>query len=176
MTHSIARFRGLAATPGVYMLLTRVNRGDDLLFSLSQTGHRKAGHSYTPLNSISYQLSGDLHSYPMKIAILSRGWQVEECAFHMWMIGRIDQHPSCAGLSFDDCCITALILAGMIRRHLDAQGLEVLGHEKHITVTSSDEPRIGIAHILFEEFLRHIAPDLLENMDFQLTAPHQQNN
>jgi hypothetical protein len=176
MTHSIANFRGSAATPGVYMLLTRVNRGDELFFSLSQTGHRKAGHSGSPLNSISYQLNSDLHSYPMKTAILSRGWRVEVCAFHMWTIGRIDLHPHSAGLSFDDCCITALILASMIRKHLVAQGLEAVGHEKHITVTPSDEPLIGISHILFEEYLRHIVPGLLENMDSRLPDPHQQNN
>lgn len=176
MTHSIAIFRGPAAMLGAYMLLTRVNRGDELFFSLSQTGHRKAGHPYSPLNSISYQLSSDLHSYPMKIALLSRGWRVEDCAFQMWMIGCIDQHPSCSGLSFGECCTIALLLAAMIRKHLDAQGLEAVGHERQNTVAPSDAPLIGIAQILFEEFLRHIALDLLENMDSELPDSHQPIN
>lgn len=164
MFHSAVKFRGPAAMPGVYMLLTRVNQGKDLFFSHSQTGHRMAGYSFSPLNSISYQLSTDHHSYPIKTGILSRGWQVEKCAFRMWTIGRIDQHPSCVGLSFDECCTIALILAAMIRKHLDGQGYETVGYENGIP-TSPDHPLARIALILFEEFLRLIASTLLEDMD-----------
>lgn len=167
MTHSIAKFRGPAVTPGVYMLLTRVNRGKDLFFSFSQTGHRKAGYPFSPLNSISYHINTDLHNYPIKTGIFSRGWQVEECAFRIWMIGRIDQHTACAGLPFDDCCIIALILATMIRKHLDEQGYETVGYENGIASRSSDDPLGRIALVLFKEFLHLIAPFLLEDMDLQ---------
>lgn len=165
MNHSIVTFRGPAALPGIYMLLTRVNRGADHFFSLAHTGHRKAGYAFSPLNSISYHLSNDLHIYPVRTGIDARGWRVEECAFRMWTIGRIDHHPDCTGFSFDDCCLIALILSEMIRKHLDEQGHQTVGYDYSTVTILSDHPLARIVRLLFEEYLHAIFPSLLEDMD-----------
>jgi hypothetical protein len=165
MNYSIVNFRGPAATPGIFVTLTRVNRGKDCFFNLSHTAHRKAGQSFSPLNSISYQLVSDFHTYPIKAGIDSKGWKIENCAFRMWLIGRIDQHPACAGLSFQDCTIIALILGAMIRKYLKDHGHETTGYEYSVSKDSTDARLYEIALILFEDFLRNIAPLLLEDMD-----------
>jgi len=165
MHHSIVTFRGQAALPGIFLTLTRVNRGRDYFFNISQAGRLKTGNSFSPLNSISYQLISDFRSYPIKECILSKGWNVEGCAFRMWLIGRIDQRAECAGLSFRDCCIVVFILAAMIRKYLEESGHETVGMEFVFSDGPADIRLTEIARILFEEFLRDIAPFLMEDMD-----------
>lgn len=111
MRHSIVTFRGPAALPGLFLCLTRDNRGSSHFFNLSHTGHMKAGTAYAPLNSISYRLATDMHESPIKQGIFAKGWKIEDCAFRMWLIGPIDEHVAYLGLSFHDTCIIALILA-----------------------------------------------------------------
>jgi len=163
MRHSIVKFRGPAALPAVFLCLTRVNRGHAHFFNLCHTGHMKAGTAYSPLNSISYRLSTGMHDYPIKQAIFAKGWKIEDCAFRMWLIGSIEEHPACSGLSFHEACLITLILATMIRRQLKESGHETNGLE--MTQLCEDKRLIEIAGILFEEYLRDIFPFILEDMD-----------
>lgn len=168
MFHSITTFRGHAATPGIFLTITRVNRGHECFFSFMQTGNRKAGRAYSPLCSISYQLTSDTRDYPVRDQIVVNGWKVEDCAFRMWLLGRIDQHPACAGLPFNDCCLIALILAAMIRKHLTDHGREAVGFEDAASLIPKNKSLTEIALILFKEFLDRIAPHLLEDFDLDL--------
>jgi hypothetical protein len=165
MNQSIIKFRGPAALPGITLSLIRVNRGRDCFFSFMQTGHPTAGRAFSPLNSVSYQLVSESFTYPIKGRILSKGWNIEKCAFRMWLIGRIDQHPSCIGLSLHDCYTLLWILALMINAHLETNGHETV--RPHFgTAGSADNKRLQeIALILFAVFLRDIAPILMEDLD-----------
>jgi len=165
MNHSIITFRGPAALPGLFLTLTRVNRGHDCFFSFMQTGHLKAGRAFSPLCSISYQLDGEMRDYPIKQHITGKGWKIEDCAFRMWLIGRIDEHPACTGLSFQECCSLAWILAALINAHLEKLGHETVRAGSFDREASKNKRLHEIALILFEEFLRRIAEILLENMD-----------
>lgn len=163
MNHSTVAFRGPAALPGVFLCLTRVNRGHTCFFNLCHTGHMKAGAAYSPLNSISYRLATGMHDYPIKQGIIGKGWKIEDCAFRMWLIGSIEDHLACSGLSFHDACMIALIIATMIREHLQKNGHEANGLE--IKQPCKNKRLHENSLILFEEYLHNIFPNLLEDMD-----------
>lgn len=163
MTYSTATFSGQAATPGIFVTVTCVCHGPDHFFSISQTAHRKARSSYAPLNSISYQLNSDLHTYPIRATMEAYGWSLDQCNFRMWLIGRIDEDCACKGLSFDECSLVAIILTSMIRQHLMDQGHEAIGHEPIVAAKSPDKRFVDIATILFQAFLQIIVHSLMDN-------------
>jgi len=168
MSHSIATFHGQAALSSITVTIARVNQGQHAFFHVWQTGQPKAGACHSPLNSISYQLAGDPHSYAIREHILEKGWAIERCAFRLWMIGPLTRHPACDGVEFHEACSLALILVALIHQHLVGNGHETVKTRPLVLTDKRYRELIEIAQILFEEFLRDTAPTLLEALEDSL--------